>query len=251
MDAAADLRGVRVAVTRPDAGALADAVAAVGGSVVHVPLIEVGPPADEGRALDAALARLTDVDWLVVTSVNGVRALERAGRKRSWDVRLAAVGPATAEALRALTGRAPDLVPRVPRGHGLVDEFPAAPSRVVVAQADRAAPTVVDGLRAAGHTVDPVVAYATVSRPPDPDEAAALATADVVVFASGSAAQAWRDAGLPDHPSIVAIGPTTAAVAAGLGFVVAAVAGAPDPASIVEAVARAADARSGPTGTSP
>lgn len=237
------LGGVRVAVTRPQAAALERALRAVDAEVVHVPLIEIGPPGDEGRALDDALDRLADYDWLVVTSVNGVRAIGGVLGDRVLAVRVAAVGTATAQAVAAVAGRAPDLVPTVPRGEGLVAEFPGPPSRVLVAQADRAAPTVVEGLRSAGHAVDAVTAYATVTRRPTAAEAAALSTVDVVVFASGSAVHAWREAGLPDGPAVVAIGPTTADVATALGVPVDEVAAAPDPASLVAAVVRAARAR--------
>lgn len=250
MDGGSRLRGRRVAVTRPDAGPLVAELVGAGAEVVHVPLIEIGPPPDGGRGLRSALARLAEFDWLVVTSVSGVRAV--AGALGAGGVRLAAVGPATAAALAAAAGRAVDLVPVIPRAEGLVAEFPTTPAvRVLVAQADRAAATVVDGLRAAGHDVEAVTAYATVSRRPDGSERAALRTADAVVFASGSAAQGWRDAGLGPGPAVVAIGPTTAAAAEAAGLRPDEVATAPDAGAVVAAVARALRARSGPAAASP
>ena len=189
----------------------------MGATVVHVPLIEVGDPADGGVQLRAALARLAAFDWLVVTSANGAR---RAGPAAAGHpaLRLAAVGPATAAALAAAAGRDVDLVPAEARAEGLLAEFPPPPARVLLAQADRARRMLADGLAAGGHTVESVIAYRTVARRPSPDEVTLLTSADAVLLASGSAAAAWAEAiGAVAAPPLVAIGPVTAADAAGAG----------------------------------
>ncbi len=112
------LAGKRIVITRPATGELGSQLAALGATVVHVPLIEVGDPVDGGVQLRAALARLAAFDWLVVTSAHGAR---RAGPAAAGHpaLRLAAVGPATAAALATAAGRDVDLVPsvsRAPRG---------------------------------------------------------------------------------------------------------------------------------------
>jgi len=240
------LRGVVVAVTRSEAGPLATALTSAGAEVVHVPLIDTGPPRD-GAPLATALAELGAFDWLVTTSVNGVRVVADALGSSRAGPRLAAVGPVTGSALAAAAGRAVDLVPTVSTAAALVSEFPDPPARVLVAQAERAAPTLVDGLRAAGHDVVAVTAYTTRSQPPTTADRGALAGADVVVFASGSAVEAWIDAGLDagtsDGPLVVAIGPSTARVAAELGVRPHQVADRPDPEGVVVAVVRAVRAR--------
>jgi uroporphyrinogen-III synthase/uroporphyrinogen III methyltransferase/synthase len=66
------------------------------------------------------------------------------------------------------------------------------------------------------------VAYRTVLLRPDPST---VADADALVLASGSSAQAWADAfGDRTPPVVVAIGPTTAAMAEKLGLELSAVA---------------------------
>ena len=196
------LAGRRIALTRPDPGALGDRLTTLGAQVVHVPLIAIDDPADGGAALRRALARLRSFDWLVVTSANGAR---RAGPAAHGEptVKLAAVGRATAGALADAAGRPVDLVPAVERAEGLLAAFPGAPSTVLVAQADRASRALADGLSAAGHTVEVVVAYRTVERAPTADESDALATVDAVVLSSGSAASAVcvlrRDSGPTAH----------------------------------------------------
>ena len=79
--------------------------------------VEIREPADFGP-LDRALAQLRagEWDWLVFTSANGVHALlrrlEALGRdlRDLGGVKLAAIGPKTAEALREYRLRA-DVVP--------------------------------------------------------------------------------------------------------------------------------------------
>jgi uroporphyrinogen-III synthase len=224
-----------VAITRPDAGELGSRLTALGATVVHVPLIEIADPLDGGVQLRGALARLGAFDWLVVTSANGAR---RAGPSAAGHpgLRLAAVGPTTAAALATAAGRAVDLVPSRPQAEGLLAEFPREPSRVLLAQADRARTVLGDGLAAMGHTVESVVAYRTAVRTPAPDELAALAGVDAVVLASGSAAQSWAVAIGPSEAVVVAIGPVTAQEAVGRGLTGVHTAGAPDPEAVSDLV---------------
>lgn len=222
------LRGRRVLVTRERPGELAATLAARGADVVHLPLIEVVEPVDGGAGLRAALEELDRFDWLMVTSAAGAERVGRAAAA-SPQVRLACVGTATAAALRVASGRAVDLVPTVQRADHLAEAFAAqvaGPQRVLIAHADRAAPTLASALRRAGHEVVEVVAYRTIDVEPDAEALAVIEGADAVVFASGSAVESWcRAVGLRRPPVVVAIGPTTAAAAARLGLVVTGVAG--------------------------
>jgi uroporphyrinogen-III synthase/uroporphyrinogen III methyltransferase/synthase len=233
--AAALLHGRSIAITRPEPGELAAQLAALGATVLHVPLIATLEPADGGEALAAALARLAHFDWLVVTSVNGARAVGAAAAAAP-GVRLAAVGPATATVLAELAGRPVDLVPVAARAEGLLEELPHGPARVLLAHADQARPVLAAGLAAAGHDVEAVVAYRTVERPPSDAEVAELAVADAVVLASGSAARAYaaavgtRVGGEP--PVVVCIGPVTADAARAAGLRVDHVADHPDPTTL-------------------
>jgi uroporphyrinogen-III synthase len=220
------LEGCRVLVTRERPGELAEMLTARGATVIHVPLVAVVDPSDAGAALRAALSCLRDFDWLVVTSAAGA---ERVGSAvAEVPVRLAAVGTATARALESHAGRPIDLVPAVQRADALVAAFVErvpAPQRVLIAQADIAAPTLADGLRAAGHEVTVVTAYRTVANEPDRAAEVAMAGADAVLFASGSAVESWcRRFGAAAPPVVVAIGPTTAAAADRFGLKLSAVA---------------------------
>ncbi|MET0145323.1 MAG: uroporphyrinogen-III synthase [Ilumatobacteraceae bacterium] len=233
------LVGRRIAITRPDAGDLGARLGALGATVVHVPLIEIDEPADGGRALRDALARLDTFQWLVVTSANGARRVGAAARRHP-SLRLAAVGPISAATLADGADRPVDLVATVARAEGLIAEFPSVPADVLVAQADRARPLLVDGLAAMGHRVESVVAYRTVSRRPDAAEAEQLAAADAVVFASGSAALGWVDGlGTAAPGVVVALGPVTASVARAAGLVVTHVATSPDSTALIDTLTAA------------
>lgn len=218
------LDGCRVLVTRERPGELGAILAQRGATVVHVPLIEVIDPADGGRLLRAALSRLDHCDWLIVTSPAGAERVAGAVRSAA-KVRLAAVGTATAKVLTSASGRRVDLVPDIQRADALAAAFIAeAPlhQRVLIAQADIAAPTLADALRSAGHDVETVTAYRTVAIAPASD---AALEADAVLFASGSAVESWYQAfGSSGPPLMVAIGPSTAAVAARLGLKLSSVA---------------------------
>jgi uroporphyrinogen-III synthase len=239
------LAGRTVVLTRPTTGTLGERLTEAGARVGHVPLIAIGPASDGGVSLTAALEGLAQFDWLVVTSANGAAKVGTAAAGHP-HVRLAAVGAATAAALESLAHRPVDLVPAQANSDGLVAAFTGPPSRVLVAQADRAGDRLADGLRAAGHDVVTVEAYAVVLSPPDEGQLRLLGDADAVVLASGSAVEAWsRSADQSPRPlsdvaaAVVTIGRRTADVAAAHGLVVAAVADAPSDEAIVDAVARA------------
>ena len=214
-----------IVTTRERRGELDRRLVGLGAEVVHVPLIETAEPADGGAALGAALADIDRYDWVIVTSPNGA---ERVGASlRAARCRVAAVGTRTAAVVAGLAARSPDVVPPRQTAADLVAAMPrpAGAERILLAQADRAAPTASVGLAGLGYRVDAVTAYRTVLRHPTPAERAAMLAADAVVFASGSAVEAWAAAiGVETPPVVAAIGPATAAVADRCGVKVTAVA---------------------------
>jgi uroporphyrinogen-III synthase len=218
------LTGKRVLVTRERPGELGRLLEARGAVVVHAPLIAVLDPVDGGAAVERELARLGEYDWLVVTSAAGAERVGAAARAAT-SVQLAAVGTTTARTLESVAGRPVALTPQVQTGAALAAELSAlldASARILVVQADRAEPTVVDRLIESGHEVTACVGYRTVLLAIDPG---VVGGADALVLASGSSAQSWvASVGLVTPPVVVAIGPTTAAVAARFGLKVTSVA---------------------------
>jgi uroporphyrinogen-III synthase len=217
---AGPLVGKRVVTTRDEPGLVDQLLEAAGAHVVHVPLIRIVDAEDGGTELHRLLDRVDDFDWLVVTSQHGARRVGRAVRHHR-HVRLGAVGTKTSDELSALAGRPVDVVPDVQTGAGMLAAMPRSGggARVLLAQADRAGSELATGLNERGYQVTPVVAYRTVLRRPTAPELRAALAADAIAFASGSAVQGWVDAiGLRTPRCVVAIGPSTAAVAEELGL---------------------------------
>ncbi|WP_448073794.1 uroporphyrinogen-III synthase [Georgenia yuyongxinii] len=246
---ATDLRGAHVLVPRADGGdPLAAAVRAAGGVAVPTRLVRsavVDPP----DALDQALRALGEGAhaWLAVTSATTVEVLAgRAARLGTTlaalteRVRVAAVGPATAAALRA-AGVHVDLVPSgQSSAAALLEVWPEAAERalVLLPHSEIAAPTLATGLRERGWLVDDVVAYRTLPvREPDPAVAAELAAGRiaVVLLTSGSTARALVALyGVPPA-RVCVIGASTARAAGEAGLTVHAVADAQTPGGLVAA----------------
>jgi uroporphyrinogen-III synthase len=197
---------MRVVVTRDD---LVPRLEALGHDVVVCELIRVQSLGDD--PVDAR-----SHDWLLVTSRNGARELARRGVLGEPCV--AAIGPGTAEELRAHGFRV-DLVPRTHTQEGLRAELPAG--RALLAAAE--------GARRGVLEADFVPLYRTVELRPEPPEG------DVAVLMSGSAARALAATGarLP----VVAIGPQTEAQARAVGLDVVAVAREHDLDGLVDAIA--------------
>jgi uroporphyrinogen III methyltransferase/synthase len=139
------LFGKRVLVTRPrhQAGDMVRRLEQLGAVVSVMPTVEVREPADWGP-VDQALANLGRYQWLVFTSVNGVHFFMRRLRETGRDlralgpVRLAVIGPATADALRTYHLE-PDVVPPEYRSESLAATLKerVAGQRVLLARADR------------------------------------------------------------------------------------------------------------------
>jgi uroporphyrinogen-III synthase len=232
------LQDRRILVTRrrEQADDLVDALQALGATVVEVPLIAQVPP-ENTAPLDGALGRLPSYEWLAFTSANAVEAvaerMARLGAKLPAEVRLASVGPTTAQAIAArFTPRRPDLQPDSEyRAEGLLKAFRAivlAGRRVLLPVSDRARDTLAAGLRAQGAEVEVVTAYRMVT-PADVRSCLERAVADgidLVILASPSAVEGLVGA-LGDQArglAIAVIGPVTEQAARQAGLDVRAVA---------------------------
>jgi uroporphyrinogen-III synthase len=170
-----------------------------GVKVIECPTIELVPP-ERWDEIDAAAAVLSDVDWLILTSVNGVRfffsrlqALGLALPQVLQGCKVCAVGPKTAEALAAF-GISPDLVPQQFTGEGVVAAFEEVDlhgKKILFPKADGARDLIPQELKRRGATVHAPDVYRNVIPKTVPD-AARIALErrelDAVVFSSPSTA---------------------------------------------------------------
>ena len=227
----------RIVVTRPQAQAagFCQKLADAGAIPIPFPTIRITPMPDTKR-LDEALRRLNDYAWIVFTSVNGVAycwdrldAVAQVGLPAS--LRVAAIGPATAQALRD-RGVEPDFVPaefiaeRIAEGMGDV-----AGQAVLLPRAEEARKTLAEMLTRRGALVDEIPSYRTVAEAPPPDAFAALrAGVDALTFTSSSTVRHFAALVKDRAPHgvqdalVACIGPITAETARSLGYEVATVA---------------------------
>jgi uroporphyrinogen III methyltransferase/synthase len=233
------LSGRTVVVTRSGTRAreMVDALRHAGAETIEVPLTEQTEPRDGGVALRAAGQGIRRYRWVVFTSVNAVSRFMGVVRdaRALGDTSVAAVGPATADALRA-AGVEPDLVPEAHRASGLIAEFPefiglpddeadSPPNLVLFPCAEEAPSHVPDALAEKGWEVRRVAAYRTVALPaPEGWLLDRMAAADAVIFTASSSARAYAALGGTDGaplqipPLVVCIGPSTAKDARALGM---------------------------------
>ena len=246
------LFGRRVVITRDrtQAGDLAAPLHALGAEVIEFPTIEIRPAADPAP-LDAAIARLDSYDWLIFTSVNGVRyfveRLDASSRDlRAVKARICTIGPATRAAVEALHLKV-DLTPKEYVAESLVEAFGSLSpegARVLLPRAAVARDLVPVELRKRGATVDVVEAYHTV-----PAENAAGRAREIfgqarkpdwVTFTSSSTVKNFLDmAGREalDCVRIASIGPVTSATLRSNGLAVDAEAKPYTMAGLVAAIA--------------
>ena len=206
--------------------------------VETVPTTEV-VPVDDLTALEDVLSELEHVGWIAVTSAAAAPIVAAAleGRQRPATLKVAAVGPATAAALR-LGGVEVDLVGTGKGGAalGVLIGLPAWPgAEVVLPRSSIAVSEIDEVLRAAGHEVRPIVVYETRPRPLEPTARAVLLSAACVVAAAPSALTSLLAAGV--HPRrVAAIGETTASAARTAGVAGVSVATSPTAGGLLGAV---------------
>ena len=235
--AARPLAGRTVVVTRAAAQAprFVALLQAAGAAVVEAPTIAIEPPAS-WAPLDAALDALDDVRWVIFTSVNGVDMVGRRLAERGLDwrgiagKRVAAIGPATAEAL-AGRGVHADAVPGEYRAEALVERLRgelSAGDAVLLPRAAKTRDVLVRALAALGARVVEVAAYET-RRVTDAAarlrEALAAGRVDVVTFTSSSTVRHFAEIFDEEERrrwfpalTVASIGPITAATAAEYGL---------------------------------
>jgi uroporphyrinogen III methyltransferase/synthase len=199
-------RSVVVTRARAQASPLAERLRSLGARVVEAPAIRIEP-------LEATLPDLGAVDLLCVTSPNGARRLFEIARdaRALAGPTIAAIGPGTADALRA-GGIEADVVPPRAVAESLVETLADRPvARALIARAEVARDVLPDALRERGAEVEILSLYRTVAEPLGEAARAEAQGADYVTFTSASSVHFYVEAaGAPaEGQQIVSIGPIT------------------------------------------
>ena len=253
---------VVVTRTRQQASELSERLAALGANVIEAPTIELAPPG-EWSGVDEALSRIAAYDWVVFTSANGVaftkqRLLETGRDARAFGgAKVAAIGDATARAVREQLFLNVDLCPESFVAEALADEFArqgvVKGGRFLLLRADIARPVLRERLQQGGAAeVNDVPIYETKPAAAlPPPLLAALAGGEVAWVTCTSSSTARNFAALlgPDYREklngvkFASIGPITTATLRELGLEPAVQADTFNVDGLVAAMTKAAAAR--------
>jgi len=223
------LFGKRIVVTRAreQASDFSAALSELGAQCLEFPTIEVVPPSS-WEALDRGIRTVEEYHWLVFTSVNGVKYFFERLELLGGDVRdlkgvkIAAIGPATADAVRS-KGLRIDLVPGEYRAEAVVEAFrkeDVQGKKVLLPRAWEAREVLPQELEKLGAVVDVVEAYRTVKPEGDKEsirEMLQTGAVDMITFTSSSTVNNFLDM-FPGEPvlewmekaAVACIGPVTA-----------------------------------------
>jgi len=219
---------VVVTRTREQASALVALLAAAGARCLEVPTLEIGPP-DDFTPLDQALSNLSRYQWIVFTSANGVAAFMQRLFGQGQDMRalgsakLAAIGPATAQALQNWWLTA-DVVPAAFKAEVLLEALSphiASGHRILLARAQVAREVLPQGLAQLGAQVDVAPVYQALPPggiPPEAEAALQAGRVDILTFTSSATVHNFvrllgpeRFQALAKKAVVAAIGPITGA----------------------------------------
>lgn len=227
------LFGLSIAVTRTrqQAGDLVGRLRELGADAFELPTIRIEPAPDK-RAFYEVVADAHIYDWILFTSPNGVEAFFRAFYEIFTDAReiggarIAAIGPATAERVRAFHLNV-DLMPEKYVAEAIVAALQKETSienlKFLLARAEGAREVLAEELTRLGGIVDEAVAYRTV--PETNDVSGGIARfrehgADMITFTSSSTAENFVALDLPRPAGLrtASIGPVTSKTMQSLGL---------------------------------
>jgi len=220
----------RILVTRPrvQADSFADGLKTAGFEPIYFPVIEIHSIEDNSK-LDQALKNINKYDWIVFTSVNGVEFVFEKLKQFSPIPRVAAIGPRTAEALKA-RGVTPDFVPEEYVAEAILPGLGDLHGKwVLLPRAEIARKELPEAILKAGGIAHEIVVYQTLPAEVDMDGLNALKSGvDVITFTSASTVENFvammrqnklDPVNLPNNPLFACIGPITEQAAREEGLV--------------------------------
>ncbi|MBF0468619.1 MAG: uroporphyrinogen-III C-methyltransferase [Desulfamplus sp.] len=220
--------GKRIVVTRARAqsSGLIATLTELGATCIEIPTIKVVPPSDN-TPLENAVANIKNYDWIVFTSVNGVKFFFDTLFKTGKDVRVmghlkcACIGPVTKEELAA-HGIVSDILPESYRAESVVQAFSGmdiSGKKILLPRAKEARSVLPEELARMGADLDEVTAYVTEKVEDEKNELIEFleqGSIDMVTFTSSSTVKNFK-ALLPEerfvqlmrNVKVACIGPIT------------------------------------------
>lgn len=229
------LFGKRILVTRAreQASALSEQIEELGGEALEAPMISVREPEDK-TPLQNAINTVESYDWIVFTSVNGVKFFFDEMKNLKRDIRslgqnkICAIGPKTKSLLEE-KGLFVEAMPEIFRAEAvaevLKDKMPE-PGKILLPRSNLGREVLVTELENLGHTVDDVVCYETVRSDflgNTLKERLTEKDIHLITFTSSSTVKNFmelinNDASLVEGIDIASIGPITSETARELGL---------------------------------
>jgi len=192
------LFGKKIVITRARAQAsdLVSKLTRLGAQCIEIPTIKIAPPRNLSP-LKESIEKINSYDWLVFTSVNGVKYFFDTLFDMGKDVRalghlkFACIGPVTKERLKDF-GIISDILPRTFQAESVIDAFSSVEikdKRVLLPRAKKARTILPCELTKMGVHVDEVIAYETLLNAEKKEELISLlqnSEIDAVTFTSSS-----------------------------------------------------------------
>ena len=205
---------------------LTTALEDLGANCIEAPAIKIANPDDEFTTLDSAISKITEYEWIIFTSTNGVDRFFARLFAKSLDARclanakIAAIGTSTADKLKNY-GIIADKVPTMFMAEGILNvlkEDIKEGTKVLIPRAQKAREALPIGLRELGAVVDVAETYCTKMADTNKDEIKTLLKehkVDMVTFTSSSTVENLLkliddEKNLLDNVAKASIGPITA-----------------------------------------
>ena len=221
------LYGKKVLVTRPagQSRGFIDKLNELGAETVEFPTIEICPPSS-WKKFDKSLKELTNTDWIIFTSSNGVKYFfnrffeKKLNIKSLFNTKFAVIGEKTNESLNKY-GLTADLIPKQYMAEGLIEQFKSIDligKNVLIPRAKEARDVLPQKLKRLGANVEVISVYE--NKKPDNLNSKKLiseikqAGIDIITFTSPSTVNNFYSVFKPDEKSfkdslIASIGPIT------------------------------------------
>jgi uroporphyrinogen-III synthase len=229
------MKHILITRARAQADEFAEKLRSAGFEPIYFPVIDI-QPVENNLALERALSKLNCYEWVIFTSVNAVDVVFEAFGplllQEDRCVKFAAIGPKTAEGLKA-RGIVPEFVPEeyvaeaiLPGLGDLIGKW------VLMPRAEIARKALPEAIFYAGGVPHEITVYKTLPTQPDLEGLLALHEGvDVITFTSQSTVENFiaiaeknglDPRNLPNDPAFACIGPITgqAAKDAGLSNIV-------------------------------
>ncbi len=248
-------KGIVVTRARAQASALSSLLSESGAFVYEFPTIETVPIRDYDK-IDSAISRLNSYDWIIFTSVNGVKFFLKRMFQKGFDIRdlkglkVCAIGPATRHALEEMHIRV-DVIPSEYRAEAVVEAMKnqgIEGMRILLPRAKVARDVIPEELSKNGAVVDVVEVYETVmpeGKKSDLLRAFQEGRIHMITFTSSSTVENFHSMFSSDEIQpwkekvpVACIGPITAKKADEMGFRVEVVAEKFTIPSLVDAIER-------------